>query len=195
MTAIRGIAAASLGCLALLAGSADAGGATYRWGTKHVRVCDRSGYRPVLSMAIDWWNRTPASVRLSQSCSNPQIVVYRYSRDTPHKSGFAYYPPDGRTFLNHYWMGRMGRTQRADTVAHELGHALGLPHLRGCAVMYGGPGFGSHCHESPGRSACGPQRHDARALIRLYGGRLGGFRGYSCGTPAPPEVVATETRR
>jgi hypothetical protein len=104
----------------------------------------------------------------------------RYYERNPHIVGRGQYPPGGRVRLNQFWMRQLPRVQRANAVAHEIGHALGLHHLPGCAVMFGGGGLGANCRAPAGREACGPQRHDTKALIRLYGGSLGNFRGFNC---------------
>lgn len=152
----------------------------YKWPGRQIRVCDRSGYARNVGQAISWWNRTPSRVHLYRSCRAPHITVRRYFERNPNVAGRGQYPPGGRVILNHYWMRKLPRTQRSDTAAHELGHALGLPHLRGCALMFKGGSFGPNCHAPSGRDPCGPQRHDVRALIRRYGGRLGDFRGFHC---------------
>lgn len=154
--------------------------AIYKWPGRQIRVCDRSGYAKNVGESIRWWNRTPSRVHLYRSCRAPQIVVRRYYARTPHVAGRGQYPPGGKVVLNDYWMRKLPRTQRSDIAAHEIGHALGLPHLRGCALMFGGAGFGGGCHPPRGREPCGPQRHDAKALIVRYGGSMGDFRGYSC---------------
>jgi predicted Zn-dependent protease len=160
------------------AGSASA--AVYKWPSRQIRVCDRSGYTRNVVEAVSWWNRTPSRVHLHRSCQRPQIVIVRYSRATPNVAGTGEYPPGGKVRLNHYWMRKLPRVQRADIVGHEVGHALGLPHIAGCALMFGGSGFGADCHVPPDREPCGPQRHDVRELIRRYGGQLGDFRGFTC---------------
>jgi hypothetical protein len=166
--------------LIALAAVGTASAAIYKWPSRQIRVCDRSGYARNVIEAVGWWNRTPSRVRLHRSCHRPQIVVVRYFRATPNVAGTGQYPPGGKVRLNHYWMRKLPRVQRADNVGHEIGHALGLPHIPGCALMFGGAGFGGGCHVPPDREPCGPQRHDVRALIRLYGGHLGDFRGFTC---------------
>lgn len=154
--------------------------AAARWPGTQIRVCDRSGYALNVVKAISWWNRVPSRVHLYRSCRAPQIDIVRYFERNPNIVGRGQYPPGGRIKMNHFWMRRLSRVKRTDAVAHEIGHALGLHHLPGCAVMFGGGGLGANCRAPAGREACGPQRHDAKALIRLYGGSLGRFRGFSC---------------
>jgi hypothetical protein len=175
----RGLACVAA-CVAsiLLAGGGEAAAA--RWPGTEIRVCDHSGYAANVVEAIGWWNRVPSRVHLYRSCRAAQITIVRYFEDNQNVAGRGEYPPGGRVTLNHYWMAQLPRIQRADNVAHEIGHALGLPHLPGCALMFGGAGFGPNCSVPLDREPCGPQRHDAEALIQLYGGYLGSFQGFTC---------------
>jgi hypothetical protein len=159
---------------------AESADALRRWPTTQIRVCDHSGYANNVRQAIGWWNRVPSRVHLYQSCRAPHIVIKRYFSRNPNVAGRGQYPPGGLVILNHYWMRQLPPTYRSDTAAHEIGHALGLSHLPPCSLMFGGAGLGENCEAPSGRERCGPQRRDAKELIRRYGGRLGGFRGYTC---------------
>ena len=169
-------------------GGGAARGTLHRWNTHRVSFCDLSGYAAAVSRAVAWWNGVPAHVRLvRRSCGAARVRIHRYLRRTKSVAGYAYYPPGGGVYLNAYWMGRSDATTQAEIAAHELGHALGLPHLRGCALMNPTVDLGRTCGRPEGQYACGPQRPDAAVLVRLYGGNLRNFEGYACSEPNDPQ--------
>lgn len=150
-----------------------------------------------MQLAVRWINATPARVRLVRAGRGrpANITIVRVRRRSPY-SGWGQYPPGGQVLLNAYWLDRGWFTlvHRAETAAHEIIHALGVPHLTGCSLMSGnGRGFEPRrCRRGipAGVRRCGPQPRDASALIARYGGRLGRFRGFRCGRPIrrpPPE--------
>lgn len=88
--------------------------------------------------------------------------------------------------------------EMAATVAHELGHVLGLGHVRkGCTVMFAGP-HGQTCprRPKPWQLRCRlVEADDVRGAIRRYGGRMRPLAPEFCdATPAPGtprELVAS----
>jgi hypothetical protein len=98
--------------------------------------------------------------------------------------------PDGRRFPD-------VANQMAGVVAHELGHVLGLQHVRkGCAAM--GPHGQTKCPKppEPWQLRCRLlEADDVRGAIRRYGGKMSPLAPEFCdATPAPgtpSELVAT----
>jgi hypothetical protein len=162
-----------------------------RWHHQPVRYRDLSAYPAAVATAVAWWNGVPAGVRLVPAGGRHADIVIR-SRSYPHADwdGEGFYPPDGRVRLNTDIVNTESPEEQAEAIAHEIGHALGLPHspLR-CSLMSPDAAPGDpRCSfmAPPGTHPCGPQRSDGRALLKLYGGTIGAWPGTACPGNAPP---------
>lgn len=168
-----------------------------RWPSRHVRYRDLSGYAAGVRKAVSWINRMPTRLRLQRARPGQRAqITLRTSRiANVGWAGLAYFPPLGKVTLNSKYLSGDDITveDRADVIAHELLHAVGIPHLPGCNLMDPDDALAmDRCqHGMPaGLARCGPQRVDARAVARLYGGSLGNFIGMRCArrtTPDGPE--------
>jgi predicted Zn-dependent protease len=179
--------ATTMVCLLVVAEPAAAG----RWHHQPVRYRDLSGYPAAVATAVTWWNGVPGRVRLLPAGRRKADIVIR-SRSLPRVTwdGEGFYPPDGRVLLNSDLVSTESPEEQAETIAHEIGHALGLPHstLR-CSLMSPEAAPGDpHCAfmAPPDAHPCGPQRSDVRELARLYGGTVGSWPGTFCPGATPP---------
>src|SRR3954447_13809956 len=107
---------------------------TYRDGSKG--SLDQGAVR----IAIKWWNDAPGPVKLVKVASGkkPNITFRSISTSGVDYDGLATYSTDSsgtfmrtaRLDLNDFFLKREDAEYVAEVTAHELGHALGLPHLK-----------------------------------------------------------------
>ena len=124
-----------------------------------------SGWR--IGRAIAAWNDAQDLVTFVRSTTPGATTVYlhRYSAD----DSMGGYTLGSDVWLNENyhprstWHSGYTRCMSAQITAHELGHAIGLPHSDSVtALMYGGPRPGT-------RATCArPSQGDVAALAALY---------------------------
>jgi Matrixin len=183
-----------------------------RWKSSTVTYRDNtkgSLDRGAVKTAIKWWNDAPGPVVLKKARSGVRANVTFYSVST---SGVDYdglaryatdrtgtYVVDARLDLNDFFLKQEDPEYVAEVTAHELGHALGLPHLRDdCSLMFPSGSVATRCPDDafrtdpgPGRFYCGPQRPDVSSLLARYPGKLGSWPGTICEGTAPPRARNT----
>lgn len=176
-----------------------------KWPRSTLTYAHKTPWDAEVRRAVRWWNRAPGNLRFVRtSWRRAQIKIYK--RPVPGgAAGLGWQPPIGRIEIDDD-AGDWDELGRANVIAHELGHAVGIPHLKDhCSLMWG---VGDDrrtpaCREGidPSRLRCGPQVDDVKAAIRRYGGELGDFAGTTCRdtfyyppTPTPtPTPVVTPT--
>lgn len=171
---------------------------------------DRSTYKSEVQEAVRMWNAAGTGVKLRPAARGKAAsVVFLTQPSLVHKGqrvaglGGIHFTkkrkPYGRVQLSAAALGTPGQTSRGeiDIVAHELGHALGLPHnIRDrCSLMFPmGEFIRAMCPSSSDTFRCGPQQADAAALAKLYRRKLNFPAGGGlCSFPASwAEFVAPE---
>jgi hypothetical protein len=183
-----------------------------RWRSSTVTYVDKSKGtldRGAVKIAIKWWNDAPGPVVLKKAPSGtkPNITFRSVNTSGVDYDGLATFSTDrsgtylvtARLDLNDFFLKREDPEYVAEVTAHELGHALGLPHLRDdCSLMFPSGSVATRCPEDAGTSDlssgqfyCGPQRSDVRALLARYPGSLGSFPGTVCNGTPPPRARST----
>ena len=141
------------------------------WPSSRISYRDHSSFGRAVAQAVAQWNAAGTPVRLVPAPPGRRARVRIYTPRFVPGFGRAYFPPDGRVFVCRSCFSPWEvRVRPTPVVAHEIGHALGLPHTRApCALMRGdGRVFDRCAPPPPGTYRCGPQRADALALARLY---------------------------
>jgi len=191
--------------------------ATPRWKSSTVTYADKSKGsldRGAVKIAIKWWNDVPGPLKLVKAKSGRKANVTFYSVNTPGVAydGLATWSTDrtgtffrtARMDLNDFYLEREDPEYVAEVTAHELGHALGLPHLRDkCSLEYPSGSVATRCPKNAGPTKlgsgeyyCGPQRSDVKSLLARYPGSLGSWPGTICeGTPPSGERSAARAAR
>ncbi|CAN5564858.1 hypothetical protein BH20ACT18_BH20ACT18_01510 [soil metagenome] len=206
MAAPRAVRALLLVLLAaiLAAPPAASAGKGLRWADSTVTYRNKSkgADKKAVRVAIAWWNDAPGPFTFARATGGDRADVTIRSVE---KQGVGW---DGRAesalnrrgyissatlSLNDVFLSDQDPEYVAEVAAHELGHAVGLPHLGDdCSLMYPSGSVATRCPggAGAGRFFCGPQRSDVKSLIARYGGRLEGWRGTTCSGKPPRSARA-----
>lgn len=193
--------------LAILAvPSSASAGKGLRWADPTVTYRDKSkgDDKKAVQVAIAWWNDAPGRFTFARATGGDRadVTIRSVAKRGVGWDGLAEYGVDRRGYissatlsLNDIFLSDQDPEYVAEVASHELGHAVGLPHLADdCSLMYPSGSVATRCPGGAGadRYFCGPQRSDVKSLIARYGGTLGGWRGTTCnGTPPPSARAAS----
>lgn len=190
---------AALGAVGFAAPAADA--ALLSWKKQTITYRDKSPYGNSVNQAVAWINAMPSPVQLRRASPGyqPDIMITAINKPWVGWAGVTqvgWYGSrimESRIQLNKFWYATnspapepLDASERAQVTAHEILHAMGLPHPPnpGCSLMDPSQFVVDICDSAKpppeGKERCGPQRKDARALANRYGGKIGRFDGFFC---------------
>src|SRR5829696_5542748 len=189
---------------------------TPRWKSSTVTYTDKSKGsldKNAVRIAVQWWNDAPGPLKMVKAKSGTKANVTFYSVNTSgvDYDGLATYSTDStgtfmrtaRMDLNDFFLKREDPEYVAEVTAHELGHALGLPHLRDdCSLMFPSGSVATRCPTDAGKTRlgsgryyCGPQRSDVSSLLARYPGKIGSWPGTVCTGTRPESRGAASAAR
>ena len=196
------VVAAALAAVVVAAAVPAVASALPKWHKHTLTFRDSSAYTLQVLAAIGWINDSPARITLKPAKrGHTADITFRDVNKHTTWDGRAsgYRSSRGRyrvtISLNHYYFDKPEYYpvdwMKAEVITHELGHALGLNHRKGCSIMIA-KGLPNECRGvegDPVNVRCGPFRADIEALIRLYGGKISTYDAYRCvpaNAPQPP---------